>query len=237
MLRNMALLAALGTVAWSCGDSGAPLTPTSPALPVMPKTISVSPGNAFAASPDITVTITGSGFDGSLHQHSEAVWSVNGENTLLTTTFISDALLTAVVTADLLRDAGVALLFVQTGDPMREIPLRKSAPFSFVIMPRAASFSVAPASVAAGSPDVTITVQGSGFHHNGGHDVSEVVLSVNGTDTWPATTFVDSSDLTAVIPAALLTKPVVAVVSVWTGDPMADSEESRSGAATFTVTP
>ena len=237
MSRNMALLTALGVAAWSCGDSGAPLTPTSPAPPLMSKTISVSPGYAFAASPDITVTITGSGFDGSLHRHSEAVWSVNGENTLLTTTFISDTLLTAVVTADLLRDARVALLFVQTGDPMGEIPLRKSAPFSFVIMPRSAPFSVAPASVAAGSPDVTITVQGWGFHHNGGHYVSEVVLSVNGTDTWLATTFVDSWHLTAVIPAALLTTPVVAVVSVWTGDPMGDAPGSRSGAATFTVTP
>jgi hypothetical protein len=240
MLRNVALFVGLAAAVWSCSDSGAPFTPAFTPPPPTSSMISVTPGTAFASSPDITVSITGSGFDGSVHGHSEAVWSVNGTNTLLATTFVSGTLLTAVVPGALLRDPVVASLFVQTGDPMGDIPLRKSAPFSFVILASTLPFSVAPASAAAGSPDVTITVQGSDFHHNGRHDVSEVVLSVNGTDMWLATTFVDGSELTAVIPAALLTKPVVAVVSVWTGDPMAaagEAPESRSGAATFTVTP
>ena len=118
---------------------------------------------------------------------------------------------------------------------MGDTPLRQSDAVDFLIMPLEVGFSVAPASAAAGSPGVTIVVHGSGFHHNGHHDVSEVLLSVNGTGTFLATTFIDSSNLTAVIPAALLTKPVVAMVSVWTGDPMADSWSS--GAALFTVTP
>ncbi len=234
--RNAALFTSLAAALWSCSESAAPFGP-----PPQLQAVSVAPDHAFATSPDITVTITGSGFAGSGHNRSWAVWSVTGEDTPLATTIVSDTQLTALVPAGLLSASRAAELRVFWGDPMGDLPLRKSAPLTFVVLPLSVPFSVSPASAPAGSADVTLTVQGSGFHHNGRHDVSEVVLSVNGTDIWLApTTFVSSAELIAVIPAALLTKPVVAVVSVWTGDPMAaagEAPESRSGAADFTVTP
>jgi len=100
-------------------------------------------------------------------------------------------------------------------------------------MAREPGFAVAPASAPAGSGDVTITVLASSFHSHRRHDLSEVVLPINGENHTFSTTFVDSWHLTAVIPEALLTKPVVGVVSVFTGDPM--DEMTQSGAADFTV--
>lgn len=239
-LRNAALFTSLVAALWSCSESAAPFTPPPPPPP-QPQAVSVAPDHAFATSPDITVTITGSGFARSGHNLSWAVWSVTGGDTPLATTIVSDTQLTALIPAALLTDPRIGELRVLWGDPMGDLPLRKSAPLTFVVLPLSVPFSVSPASAPAGSSDVTITVQGSGFHHNGRHDVSEVVLSVDGTDIWLVpTTFVSSAELIAVIPAALLTKPVVAVVSVWTGDPMAaagEAPESRSGAANFTVTP
>jgi hypothetical protein len=232
--RNAALFTSLAAALWSCGESAAPFGPPPP--PQL-QAVSVAPDHAFATSPDVTVTISGSGFARSGHNLGWAVWSVTGGDTPLATTIVSDTQLTALIPAALLTDPRVGELRVLWGDPMGDLPLRKSAPLTFVVLPLSVPFSVSPGSAPAGSSDLTITVQGSGFHHNGRHDVSEVVLSVDGTDTWLATTFIDSSDLTAVIPAALLTKPVVAVVSVWTGDPMGDLPGSRSGAADFTVTP
>lgn len=239
MFRNLALLIALGAAAWSCRDSGSAFTP-GPPRPTTSKTISASPTRAFASSPDITVTITGSGFGGSQQYRSGAVWLANGQQTRLATAFVNDTVLTAMVTAELLRQVGVALLSVESGDPTSDNPPTDSNPIEFAILARTPGFSVDPASAQAGGADVTITVQGTGFHHNGWHDVSEVVVSINGASSWLPTSFVDSSTLTAVVPAALLTKPVVAVVSVWTGDPMAASgegPESWQGAADFSVTP
>jgi len=58
---------------------------------------------------------------------------------------------------------------------------------------------------------------------------------VNGTNTSLATTFVSSTQLTAVIPAALLSNPATAQVFVQTGDPMGDIPLSKSNSANFSV--
>ena len=49
-----------------------------------------------------------------------------------------------------------------------------------------------------------------------------------------ATTFVSATQLTAVVPRALLSAPVIAEVFVETGDPMGDNA-STAGPASFTV--
>lgn len=234
-LRNAALFTSLVAALWSCSESAAPFTPPPPPPP-QPQAVSVAPDHAFASSPDITVTITGSGFAGSGHNRSWAVWSVTGGDTPLATTIVSDTQLTALIPATLLTDPRIGELRVLWGDPMGDLPLRKSAPLTFVVLPPSVPFSVSPASAPAGSADVTLTVQGSGFR-DGHFDRSRVVLTLGGTDHYLATTFVNSSELTAVIPAALLIGPAIGVVSVATGDLMGDIPLSRSGAADFTVTP
>jgi hypothetical protein len=235
-LRNAAQFLGLVAALWSCSESAAPFSPPPPPPATQAQAVSVAPDHAFASSPDITVTITGSGFTGSRHNRSWAVWSVSGEDTPLVTTFVSDTQLTALIPAALLTDPRVAELRVLGGDPMGDFPLRRSGPATFVVLPLSVPFSVSPTSAAAGSSDVTITVQGSGFH-GGHHDKSLVLLSANGTDHYLATNFVNTVELTAVIPAALLSRPVAYVVSVATGDPMGDLPLSTQGAATLTVTP
>jgi hypothetical protein len=103
--------------------------------------------------------------------------------------------------------------------------------------------SISPLSMTAGSSDLTLTITGSNF---AGPpclkcDAYSLALwSANGTDVRLTTTFVDSGELTAIIPAALLTGPVTAEVFVqtWAG---AQSDNDHVVAATsafaFTVTP
>ena len=86
--------------------------------------ISVSPTSVLSGSPDLTLTITGvdGQFDNAAHNLSRAVWSVNGIDTVLTTTFVSSAMLTAVVPASLLSTPAEAEVFVETGDPAGSAP-------------------------------------------------------------------------------------------------------------------
>ena len=98
--------------------------------------------------------------------------------------------------------------------------------------------------VAAGSPDVTITIDGSNFGRHG-HFASTVFWTTNGnlhdTGTWLQTTIVSSSQVTAVIPAALLQDPTPVQILVMNGDVMGMSDGyfgyPRSNSVTFTVTP
>ena len=76
-----------------------------------------------------------------------------------------------------------------------------------VIAPTAASFTISPNSAPAGSPDTTITLQGSGFFKDSVAYWNNTALS---------TTYVNSSTLTAIIPASLLAGFAQASVSVST---------------------
>jgi hypothetical protein len=91
-------------------------------------------------------------------------------------------------------------------------------------------------SAVAGSPDLTLIVTGSNFV-NQNHEQSFVVWSANGTDTGLQTTFDSNTQLTAVIPAHLLTTPVTARVLVETGDPASSLPPAQSNSINFTVTP
>ena len=97
------------------------------------------------------------------------------------------------------------------------------------------SISILPTSVAAGSPDLPVTITGSNFA-NAPHNLSWAVWSEGSGNTKLATTFVSSTQLTAVIPAALLSIPVMAQVFVDTGDPMGDVAPAQSKAVSFSVT-
>jgi IPT/TIG domain len=104
--------------------------------------------------------------------------------------------------------------------------------------------SMSPSTVAAGSPDVTITINGLNFGHFG-HVSSTAFWTTNGnlhdTGVWLQTTIVSSSQLTAVIPAQLLQSPTSVQILVMNGDVMGMSDGyfgyPRSNSVTFTVTP
>jgi len=100
--------------------------------------------------------------------------------------------------------------------------------------PSGTAITISPASAMAGSPDLTLTVTGSNFAA-ARHDSSLAVWVMNGSKTFLATTFISSSQLSAVVPAALLLNPVAAEVFVQTGDPMGDVF-TTSNLVNFSVT-
>lgn len=94
--------------------------------------------------------------------------------------------------------------------------------------------SISPTTAAPGSPDITLSVKGSNFV-NGTHNGSHAAWSANGSETFLATTFVSSTQLMAIVPAALLANAGTAQVLVETGDPMGDIPPSKSNSVTFSI--
>ena len=203
--------------------------------------ISISATSAIAGSPDFTLTITGSNgqFYNSAHNLSQAVWLVNGTDNVLSTTFVSNTMLTAVIPAALLSNPVKAQVLVETGDPKASPPLvTRSNPIFFNVTPGppGPQISVSPTSVLPGGPDLTLTITGvDGQFDNAAHNLSRAVWSVNGSDNVLTTTFVSSAMLTAVVPASLLSTPAQVEVFVETGDPAGSAPEVQSSSVTFDV--
>jgi hypothetical protein len=229
-LGFLILLIGLG----GCSTPGSRPTPGSNS-----NSISIEPTSTVVGSRGLMLTITGSNFAGAPHNFSQTVWSVNGINTLLTTNFHTSTQLTAVVPAVLLENSAIAQVFVQTGDPMGDIPLSKSTSFSFPVtaapLGAASIGSISPTSAVAGSPDLTLTIMGSSFD-GAGVIRSRAVWIVNGSTTPLATTFVSDTLLTAVVPAALLTVSVEAQVAVQHYDNIEGVVHGVSNSAGFSVT-
>ena len=217
-----------------CGSYSSPATTPAPA-----PDISISPVSVVAGSSDLVLTVTGSNFVDDAHNKSIVVWSANGSDQSLATSFISSSQLTAVIPAPLLAQPVTAKVFVEKGDPMGSLPFSKSASVEFGVMagpvPSFSISSISPSSVVAGSPDLTLTVIGSAFA-NSNHNKSFVIWSANGGVNRLATTFDSGTQLTAVIPATLLASPLTAQISVETGDPMGSLPFATSNSITFTVT-
>jgi len=97
----------------------------------------VSPTSVPSAGPDLTLTITGvdGQFDNAAHNLSRAVWSVNGIDTVLTTTFVNSAMLTAVIPASLTTMPIYAEVSVETGDPAGPGSEAKSSSVTFSVSP------------------------------------------------------------------------------------------------------
>jgi hypothetical protein len=244
----IAILMALVTAASSCGG-GSDKLPSQTRQNSAPS-ISISPSTAVVGSPDLTLTITGSNFFGAPHNFSQAVWSSNGNDTLLVTTFVSSTQLTAVVPANLLISPVAAQVFVQTGDPMGDLPPRRtgSVSFSVTTVPAGTPMisSISPSNAPAGSSDITLTITGSNFTNQSFRNTSIAFWTTDPNNlhdhgTMLHTTFVSSSQLTAVIPAALLQNASSVQIVVMNGDVMGMSDGffgyPKSNAVTFTVSP
>jgi hypothetical protein len=195
---------------------------------------SIAPPSVAVGSPDLTVTVIGAHFAGNPHYYSQAVWSDNGSNTLLATTFVSSTQLSAVIPAALLNSFVTAQVFVQTGDPMGDVGLLKSNAVSFsVTQPW---LTISPTSAAAGSPDLSLTLLGQRFT-SAVHKINRVVWSANGTVTTLSATFVSGTQLNAVVPAGLLSTSGNAQVWVEIWDMQGDVPDFTSNSENFTVSP
>jgi hypothetical protein len=215
--------------------------------------ISISPASAVVGSPDLTLTILGLNnftfFNG--HWHSTVLWSQGGVDTPLLTTFINGSQLTAIMPAALLASAGTGDVRVETWDNIENTLVARSSSVPFQVTssppstPAPSISSISPSTVSAGSPDVTITIDGSNFGHYG-HFVWSTAFwttdaNLHDHGTMLQTTIVSSSQVTAVIPAALLQSPTTVQILVMNGDVMGMSDGyfgyPRSNSVTFTVGP
>jgi len=212
----------------------------------------LSPSTAIDGSPDLTLTVIARqpfSFTSAVHKFNQVVWTADGTDTVLATTFVGNSELTAVVPAPLLANPLQAKVRVEVWDRMGDGPDATSSSVTFsVTTPSTASpsiTSIIPASATAGSSDVTITIDGSNFVHYGHFVWSTAFWTTNGnlhdTGTWLQTTITSSSQLTAVIPAKLLQSPTSVQIVVMNGDVMGMSDGyfgyPRSNSVTFTVTP
>ena len=228
------------------GSSGRPNT--------APANISISPGSALIGSPDLTLTIQALNnftfFGG--HWQSAVHWSQGGVDTPLPTTFVSSSQLTAIVPAALLASTVTAQVHVETWDIIENTRVASSSSVPFQVTsspppstPTPSISSISPSTVTAGSPDVTITIDGSNFGYFGHFVWSTAFWTTNGnlhdTGTWLQTTIVGGSQLTAVIPATLLQRPTSVQIVVMNGDVQGMTDGyfgyPRSNAVTFTVDP
>lgn len=96
------------------------------------------------------------------------------------------------------------------------------------------TIALVPPSARAGSPGLTITITGKDFKNGERYETSVATWVANGSEHYLSTHFVDSSHLTADIPADLLRQPVSATISVNNTCGPCDSETNR-GSATFVV--
>jgi hypothetical protein len=203
-------------------------------------------------SPDLTLTVTATQhflFTSADHKFNQVVWTANSTDTALATTFVSSSQLMAVVPAPLLDNPLQAKVRVDVWDVMGDVPDATSSSVTFSVTSASAAApsitSISPESAGAGSSDVTITITGSNFENQFLH--SSVAFwttdpkNLHDTGTMLKTSFVSSSQLTAVIPAALLQNPTSVQIVVLTGDPIGMSDGffgyPKSDSVTFTVTP
>jgi hypothetical protein len=187
----------------SQNDTGAPRTLTitagcqiftinqsavSAANPV-PAITAISPTTVAAASPNFTLTVTGSNFA------PGATISLSGVG--IPTTYVSATQVTAVVTTSVIALDGTYNVAVTNPSPgggtSNTLPLIVTPATSNPVPVITESF---PGSSPLNGPDITVTVQGLNY-------VSGSVLSFNGTPI--ATTFVSGTVLTGVVPANDLT--------------------------------
>ncbi|MBI2219310.1 MAG: hypothetical protein HYU51_18685 [Candidatus Rokubacteria bacterium] len=177
----------------------------------VPELTSLSPSSAMAGGGPFTVTVSGTGFAPS----SVVQWNGSSRST----TFVSPTQLLAAVLAADIASAGTATVTVFTpapgGGTSAGGPFPVNNPFPTLT-------SLSPTSVTAGSPDITLTVNGTGF-------VSSSVVRWNGIAQ--ATTFVSPTQLVASIPAGILAQGGYANVSVVSPPPGGGS----TGVLTLTV--
>jgi hypothetical protein len=190
---------------------------TSVEFPVsapVPNISAISPSSVTVGGTLFTLVVAGSNFVTSSF--------VNFNGTALTTAYSSPARVSAQISNDKIVATGTATISVTS--PSNGVPGGgTSNTVTLTILPAVAPFavsSISPTSATAGGPAFTLTVNGSGFVQG-----AQVSFNLNNVTT----RFVNSTQLTAIIPAsaiAIAGNPYVIVMN---------PDGSTSAALTFTV--
>ncbi|MEO7902574.1 MAG: choice-of-anchor tandem repeat GloVer-containing protein [Capsulimonas sp.] len=179
-----------------------PFTVTGPAVPAR-----CAPSTVQAGHASFNLSIVGTGFTSS----TKAYW--NG--TLLTTYFISSGQIVATVPAAFVTAPTTATITVTPTTPA-------TTPISFPVTAAPVFTGMTPSTTNAGHADFTLTAIGTGF-------VVGAEITWNGTPL--TTTYVSPTNLTATIPAALVTSAGTATAKV------INPGVAPTGPRTFTITP
>jgi hypothetical protein len=178
-----------------------------------PTTTSISPTSKTVGDAQFTLTVNGSNFV------NGSVVKFNGSNR--TTTFVSATQLTAIIPAtDLLTATTTVQITVSNPAPGGGT---SNAQTFIVNNPSPTTTSISPTSKTVGDAQFTLTVNGSNF-------VNGSTVQFNGSSR--TTTFISTSQLTAIIPATdLLTATTSAQITVFNSAPGGGT----SNAQTFTI--
>jgi len=165
----------------------------------VPTLVILEPSGVLAASSGLTLTVHGTNYITT----SRVLW----KGIELATTYVNGTTLTAAVPAGLLASASVASVTVFNPAPLGGT----SSSLSFSILnPVPVLTALSPGSVPAGTGDLLLTLTGQGF-------VPSSAARWNGAPL--STSYIDSTHLTALVPAANLRQPARAVISVSTPGP------------------
>jgi uncharacterized protein (TIGR03437 family) len=150
----------------------------------VPTITSLNPSSIAAGYPfpSLALTVNGSGFG------SGAIVQWNGS--ALATTFVSPTRLTVSVPANLIASPGtVTVAVLYAGVASNGVRFTVGPPNPVIT-------SLSPSTVIVGGPGFTLTINGAGFVSGATVQMGSTVL---------ATTFINSTQLTALVPAALIT--------------------------------
>jgi uncharacterized protein (TIGR03437 family) len=176
-----------------------------------PTITTVTPTAALIGSPDVVITVNGTGFIAGSKARFNA--------TDLTTTFVSATQLTATIPAGNFAAVGTANVTVVNPAPGGGT----SNAVSFAVNnPSPTVTTLSPTSATAGGAGFTLTVNGTNF-------INGSVIRFNGSDR--ATTFVSGTQLTAAIGASDVATAAVVPVTVFTPTPGGGT----SSAVNFTI--
>ena len=189
-----------GTGEISVANPGMP--PTTPLdlliLANTPTIFSISPSSVTTSQSNVPqqIFINGSGFA------ANATVQANG-NIVPVVSQTATSIIVSLAASYFTQKGSIQIVVSNPGSPV----VSSNAATLTVTDPAAATLNLFPNFAPAGSPDTTITVSGSGFYQDS---------VVNWNNTPLATTYVNSSSVTAVIPASFLTGFVQASISVTT---------------------
>lgn len=199
----------------SCGDD----KPTTPTKNPVPQLSALVPDHAALGTPGLALKVIGSDFVAG----STVFW--NGEERA-TVNLAADTLSATILAADLDPAAFTTLSDTVAGTPViaQDVTVQvwvknpepgggTSNALPFLLQgdrPVPTLASITPSTAATGSPDLQVTVLGTGFFNDS-------VVRWDSGDL--VTAFGTSSHLVAIVPAALLTAPATASVTVFTPGP------------------
>jgi uncharacterized protein (TIGR03437 family) len=169
----------------------------------------LSPSSTPAGGPSFTLTVNGSGF--------ASASAVQWNGSALSTAYVSAVQLSAAVPASMIANPGNASVTVVNPGNVAS----NAASFAITI-PTPSISALNPPSTTAGSPAFSLTVMGSGF---------VLGSSVVWTGLALSTSYINSAQLTALIPANLISTPGTGAITVVNPGGFA------SNSVTFTVQP